>query len=264
MTTPGMPNVRMAMDFVTAAGDAVERARLQFLLAGERPAPVVVAQLFAGQRPDGGWSPFWAEDDGSLDATCFRLARAEQLGLGPWEGAVAHAIAFLALRQADDGSWEEATDVAGVAPPWVKPGDLPARLYLTANCGSWSALMGGADAAGRAADVLQAHMDSEGRLPGFLHTHWLAGSLWYALGRREAAERVFGYLGSRVDEMAASQLAWLVTATRAAGVSTDHPLVREAIAALALLQEDDGRWRSDDGATQGVHTTLEALRALLP
>ncbi len=53
-------NRQAAIAFVRSTGDRVEQARLRHLLDGERPKPAVIQQLFAGQREDGGWSPFWA------------------------------------------------------------------------------------------------------------------------------------------------------------------------------------------------------------
>ncbi|MDP9374612.1 MAG: squalene--hopene cyclase, partial [Chloroflexota bacterium] len=113
----------LAVEFVGRHGDDVERARLRHLLAGASPPPAVVAALLAGQRADGGWPPFWAPDYSSLDATCFRLARAEALGLTTTEPALAGAVRFLADRQRADGGWEEDAAVREVAPPWAAPGD---------------------------------------------------------------------------------------------------------------------------------------------
>lgn len=149
-------NLEKAVAFVKSQGNEVEQARLNYVLRDEQPSPDVVARLFARQRPDGGWSPFWASDYTSLDATCFRLAQAEQLGLTESENAVARAIHFLVHRQSPDGSWEEDKRVAGLAPPWVTPGDLSAKLYLTANCGLWTALLGNPEnRAEKAAGYLQ-------------------------------------------------------------------------------------------------------------
>ena len=94
-----------AVAFVLDNGDTVERARLRHLLMAEPAPPEVRDPLFAGQRTDGGWPPFWAPGYSSLDATCFRLAEAEQLGLEADVPAVARAARFLCERQGDDGSW---------------------------------------------------------------------------------------------------------------------------------------------------------------
>lgn len=256
-------NPEKAIAFVKRDGNDVECARLGVLLEAKEPSREIIARLFADQRPDGGWAPFWAQDYSSLDATCFRLAQAEQLGIGEAEPAIRRAVAFLAERQVSDGSWQEDDSVAGVAPPWTTPGQLPATLYLTANCGLWLALLSDeVDLASRAAAYLQEHLGDDGQLPGFLHTHWLAGAMWHKLRRQEPAERAFTYLSERIGDLASSNLSWLITTLSAAGVPAHHNLVSDAASLLARAQEDDGRWRSEDGPAQDVHATLEALRAI--
>jgi hypothetical protein len=168
------------------------------------------------------------------------------------------AVQFLANRQSPDGSWEEEEKVVDLAPPWVKPGELHARLYLTANCGFWLALSSIAKReAEKAAGYLEPHLDEQGRIPGFWHTHWLAGGLWHKLGWQEPAGCVFGHLSQEVERLAASNLAWLITTLGAAGVASSHPLVVEAASLLEQNQQEDGRWQSEDGAGQDVHATLE-------
>ena len=256
-------NWQAAITFVTARGSSTEQARLRYLLDGERPTPEVVHQLLSGQREDGGWSPFWATDYSSLDATCFRLAQAEQLGLTANEAAIDHALAFLAQRQHDDGSWEEEEHVAVFAPPWSTPGDLAARLYLTANCGFWSAILADTSAnAQRAAVYLQAHLNEDDYLPTFLHARWLAGGLWYRLHWQMEAQQIFNYLQQQLPTLLASNLAWLMTTLLLAGVPMTEPLIEQAASLLAQSQEQDGRWPSEDGPERDVHATLEAMRAL--
>lgn len=178
-----MVNVESALAFVAHQGNRAEQARLKYLVAQETPLPTVISQLLAGQRDDGGWSPFWATDYSSLDATCFRLAQSEQLGINHSHAAVTRAVKFLAVRQQSDGSWEEDTAAAAGAPRWVKPGDVAARLYLTANCSFWLAMSGEPAGATKAAACLQAHLDKNGHMPSFPHTHWLAAGVWYRLNR---------------------------------------------------------------------------------
>src|SRR5688500_20035141 len=76
-----------AIGFVESHADPSERERLRALLAGEKPSEATADAVLAGQRADGGYAPFWAPDYSGLDATCFRLALAEQLGVTP---AAAH------------------------------------------------------------------------------------------------------------------------------------------------------------------------------
>lgn len=255
-------NIQAAIAFVRANGEPVEQARLDYLLNGEPPDPAIIRQLFAGQRTDGGWNPFWAPDYSSLDATCFRLAQAEQFGMAAQEPAVRDALTFLEHRQRDDGSWEEEEAVAQLAPPWAAPGNLAARLYLTANCGFWLATsIEGRINADQAADYLQNHLDSDGQLPTFLHAHWLAGGLWYSLDRKEA-KRVFNYLERHLPVLPASNLAWLLSTLLLAGVQPSESIIKQAASLLEQLQKQDGRWTSEDGPERDVHATLEALHIL--
>jgi len=255
-------NIEKAIIFIRNNGNEVEHARLNYILANERPSEEVTADLFANQRSDGGWPPFWANDYSSLDATCFRLAQAEQLGITEAETAVNRAVKFLIKRQSPDGSWEEDEKDADSAPPWAKPGELAAKLYLTANCGLWLALFGNPDTRVlKAADYLQTHLDQNGHLPSFLHAHWLAGGLWYKLNW-QASTQIFDYLSMRIGDLSTSNLSWLITTMCAAGVPASHQLVDNAARLLEQSQNADGYWESEDGSNQNVHATLEALRAL--
>ena len=223
--------------------------------------------MLGGQRADGGWAPFWAPNYSGLDATCFRLALAEQLGVRDGQ-CVARALAFIRARQLPDGTWQEAPppDAAASVPPWLVAGDPAAILYLTANCGYWLAVLGGADFADpamAAADALERDLAEDGKLPGFAHTHWLAAGLFHHAGRPLAADRVLARVRTALlPDASPGSLAWLLTTLAAAGVPAHHPTVRGAIQRLGRVQEPDGRWKSDDGPARDVHTTLEALRAL--
>jgi hypothetical protein len=252
-----------AVEFVDTHGDEVERARLRYLLYEEAPSPSIEDVLFAGQRPDGGWAPFWSPDYSSIDATCYRIAQAEQLGLikAP---PVARAIEFLQRRQRGDGSWEEDLAVRDAAPPWAVPGDPAARVYLTANAGYWMARLAGASrCTDRAVAVLHEHLDQYGKLPTFPHAHWLAAGCLYAANQHAIAESIMGYLErAMIDSLPASNLGWLSITLLGAGVPPAQPLIARASTRLREMQQPDGRWLSEDGSSRDVHATLEALRAL--
>lgn len=252
-----------AVAFVRTYGTTSELSRLRFLVDGTYPNAEEEAVILAGQRTDGGWSPFWAADYSSVDATCFRLAQAEQGGAPPEHEAIQRGARFLLDRQRTDGSWEEADTVADAAPPWAMPGDLAARLYLTANCSYWLArLLPREEAARRGADTLDASLDESGQMPTFLHAHWLAAGAWYRLGQRDLAERVLASLSDHLDETTpASSLSWLITCLRAVDVPADHPAILKALSLLKAGQRADGGWTSEDGPVADVHATLEALRA---
>ena len=108
--------VNAAVAYVNERGTAVERARLRYLLYGESAPTDVREQFERGQRGDGGWSPPWATEYSSVDATCFQLAQADQLGFDRRSPLFIDAVRFLAERQRADGYWEEETEVADAAP----------------------------------------------------------------------------------------------------------------------------------------------------
>jgi hypothetical protein len=261
-------NPSTAALFVEQRGDPVQRARLRYVYSGQQPTAEALRLMLAGQRADGGWQAPWAPNYSSIDATCYRLAQAEQLGLGAGEPALMSALHFLVHRQQADGAWEEAPDLSSVAPAWAVPGSREARLYLTANSGYWLARLSPAsmgslrESAGRAARYLVTYLAGRDRLPSFLQADWLAAGLWQFLGRADLANRAYTFLESRVPEMPASNLAWLIVALRGAGVATSHALLAAAGARLAELQAADGHWPGEDGPNGDVNVTLDALYAL--
>lgn len=251
-----------AVQFVIEQGNNLERSRLRFLLDKVQPDTDLLAQFTTSQRPDGGWSPFWATDYSSVDATCYHLTQADQLGLDQQAPVVQRAIDFSLSRQREDGSWQEESTVAESAPPWAVPGDLAATLYLTANSGYWLTRFASDDDSTKRAAAYLLDNCTDGQLPSFLHTHWLAAALWYSLGEQAAAEQTLAHLQSQIATMSADNLAWLVTTVRTVAVPATHPLLTAAIARLTEQQQADGHWHSDDGPAFHVHVTLEALRAL--
>lgn len=261
-------NPSAAQEWVTHRGDTAQQARLLYIVNGVRPSPEVLRQVLAGQRADGGWQSSWAPDYSSIDATCYRLAQAEQFGLAATDPALIRTLHFLAQRQQADGAWEEAPDLSSMAPPWALPGSREARLYLTANSAYWLARLAPTEmgslreCAGRAANYLSLYLGGRDRLPSFLQADWLAAGMWLCLGRAELSNPIYGFLESRVPEIQASGLAWLIATLRGAGLAPDHPLLAAATARLAGLQAEDGHWPSEDGPTHDVDATLDALYAL--
>lgn len=250
-------DIDRAVVYIRLHGNVFEGNSLDWLLGeGLLLSAEQEQQFFAGQRSDGGWPPFWASDYSSLDATCYRLAQADRLQMSVWNPEFKHAVAFLRSRQRTDGSWEEDEAVGELAPRWAKPGELATRLYLTANCG-WrlaiSTSNGGAfvstdAAAQRAGRYLEQHVQPEGSLPLFLHTHWLAAGLWIRLGNETLANRTLDYLAAHMhDDGPASSLAWALTTLAGIGIDPDHALIQRATTLLISQQRTDSRWKVRTG-----------------
>jgi hypothetical protein len=264
-----MADIDGAIGYVVAHGDPVDRARLSYLRSGIEPPPEVLAKVEMGDAPAGGWPAFWAGDIASVDATCFRLAELDDLGALDREPA-RKALAWLASRQRPDGTWEEDASLADAAPPWARPGDPEARLYLTANAGFWLAVTGPTDASSgphaevvaRAVQAYRAAMHEDGSWPSYLVAGWLGGALLYHAGWFYEAAQIQVILAERVPDMTAADVAWLGAAMRRAGMSGDDWLLTAARKRLTETQRSDGGWESDDGPAFDVHTTLTAIRAL--
>ncbi len=261
-------NSSLAAVFVEQRGDPVQRARLRYIYQGQPATPEALRQLLAGQRPDGGWQSAWSPNYSSIDATCLALFQAEQLGLGAAEPALLASLHFLVRRQQADGAWEEAPDLSSVAPPWALPGSREARLYLTASSGYWLARLAPADmgslreSANRASNYLLLYLGGRDRLSSFIQADWLAAGLWQCLGRTDLTSRLLVFLATRLPEMPAGHLAWLIVTLRGAGLEAAQPLLVAAGERLAGLQAQDGHWPSEEGTSRDVDETLDALYAL--
>lgn len=256
-------DLQQAIDYVQRHGTHVERARLRYLLYGE-PAPDEVREsMERSQRGDGGWAPFWSPEYSALDATCYQLAMADQLGIDNRSLMVVDAIRFLAERQHLDGSWEEDPAEAENAPVWARPGDTAAGLYITANCAFWVAMTGLVPSAAHdAATYLSFHVGENGALPSFPHAHWLAAAVWHRLGMDDEAGKALAYLRGRVPELSAGNLAWMILALHQGGVAAGDEAVSAAADRLVDLHAPAGHWPSDEEANNAVHVTIEAIRAL--
>ncbi|MCB8981895.1 MAG: hypothetical protein H6657_31195 [Ardenticatenaceae bacterium] len=257
-----MINRERAIRFVQQNGSDVELARLRYLLHGERPSANIVQQLFGGQQEDGGFAPFWAQGYSSIDATCYRLAQAEQLGLDTNTSEIVDALRFLLWRQAADGRFTEHISVADSAPPWAAPGDLAAELYLTANAGFWLAFWHFTSAAEEAGRFLARHLDeAHHQLPSFTQAQWLACGLAWKLGQDELVDHLASHLYAQLPG-SAGELTWMLVTLNSIGFPADRGVILAGAVRLARMQAEDGRFPNDEG--QDVHTTLEALRALGP
>ncbi len=259
-----LSDLQPAIDFVQRHGTPVERARLRHILFSEPAPDDVREQLERSQRGDGGWAPFWAPDYSSLDATCYQLAQADQLGLDRRSLLVVDAARFLVGRQRPDGSWEEDPAEGAAAPIWATPGDTAAGLYVTANCGFWLAVTGLVPSAAHdAAIYLSFHLGENGSLPSFPHAHWLATALWQNQGMDDEAAKGLAYLRERVPVLSAGNLAWMIIALRQGGVDADNDAMGEALDRLVGLRLPEGHWPSDEAADNATHVTIEAIKARL-
>ncbi len=259
------------MGYVVAHGDAVERARLSYLRTGQRPDQQVIDRIVAGQTEAGGWSASSDVTIGSIDATCFRLNELDDLG-GLRGEPVDRALAWLAGGQRQDGTWQEAAELAAEAPAWALPGDPEATLYLTALAGFWMTLAEleahphldvparhGPTLAAAAGWVVQ-QIRPDGTWPSFLAAGWHAAGLLHGQQFFYESARVQLVLGDRLPDMSPADLASMAAALRRVNLGDDW-LLQSARKRLGETQRTDGGWDSAEGPNFDVNTTLTVLRA---
>jgi hypothetical protein len=253
----------MQISYVEKHGNPVEKARLAFLLNGTSPSKQVIQEFFAGQGEDGGWPAKWSHNLSSLDATCFHLAQAEQLGLAGSDKSILAAIRFLVRHQSLDGSWDKDASISRYAPERLKPGALETRLYLTANCGFWVAYYSGRDnSVPRAMGFLMRYLEESGCLPSSLQANWMSAGLWLRMRRYEIADKVITACKTHMEGMTASSLAWMGVTLIIGRMRRKHPLIQMAADKLLALRQPGDYWESEDGRQWNSHTTIEALRVL--
>lgn len=261
-------NLTQAVSVVEGKGTDLEKARLRWVLDAVEPEPAVPAFLAALQNADGGFPLAMVRGNPTtVDSTLTALWWMEEMGLlgSPSAG---QAYAHLLAVQEEDGGWDEDPSLAQhELPPWVRVGDLAARLYLTAYAAYWLGRRGSPvrPAFLRALEFLRPHQDEAGRLQGYLHTTWLASSAFLLAGPpyTDPAQRGVQYLAGRpLSSWEASQLAWALSCLGAAGLPADHPFVAQGLAVLLERQQADGSWASEDGQEYAVSATVQVLRVL--
>ena len=173
------------VSFVEENGTDLEKARFRRLFLGVAPEPAVVRTLTSLQNDDGGFPcRMTAGNPSSVNDTLRALNWLDELGMleSPEAG---RAFRYLLSIQKGDGAWDETPAATRYGtPPWATPGELNARLYLTAQSAYWFAVRGHrAEAAfEEALGFLLQHREDTGRFPGFLHTTWIATSAFTMAG----------------------------------------------------------------------------------
>jgi hypothetical protein len=257
-----------SISFIEENGTDLEKARTRYILYGAKPEPDVVQPFIELQNADGGFPFGLAQGNPStLNSTQVALLRLDELGMLDSSTADG-AFKYTLKSQRDDGGWDEDASIAEHdPPPWARPGALDARVYLSSQSAFWLAVGGFRSHPGfhRSLDFLREHQEGSGRFQGFLHSTWIAtsvflmaGSQYAEIARKGLEALVTEPLSGWVD----SQISWALHCLGAAGLPKDNPFVEKGLVELARRRGIDGRWISEDGEARTVGAVIETLKVL--
>lgn len=261
-------DITKSVVFIEEKGTELEKARVKHILYGQEPERDVIWQFTGLQNNDGGFPFDMVQGNlSTVDNTLVALSWMDELGLLKSSSAD-KAIGYLVMMQKDDGGWDEDLSIMQYAlPPWISPGDLRTRLYLSAYAAYWLAVRGSVThpAFQKALEFLLQHQDECGRFRGYLHTTWIATSVFLMAGSQysEVVEKGLQALEKKpLVEWEASQIAWALDCLGKAGLQGNHPFIKECLAELINRQRPNGSWSSEDGEAFAVGATIGALKVL--
>jgi len=261
-------NITSAIDSVEKHGKPLEKARLNDNLYETIPNATVLLPFLQLQNTDGGF-PFGLMPGrlSMVDTTLTALWWLDELGM--LNSVTADlTLEYLITAQKEDGGWDEDPAVSQYElPPWITPGDLRSRLYLSAYAAFWLAVRDGQKlpAFQKALSFLLKGQESSGRLYGYLHSTWIgASALFMAEERyRSAADRcVMALMKIPFSEWADSQIAWALDCLSHANLEANHLFIAQGLEALYRRQGADGSWASEDGEAFSVSATIQVIRVL--
>ena len=255
--------------FIEEKGTALEKARFAWLFHGVEPAAEVIRSLTELQNVDGGFPGRFAIgcSTSTVNDTLRALWWLDDLGLLS-SAAASQAFNYLQEVQEEDGGWGEVPAATQMdVPPWASPGDLRAKLYLSAQTAFWFAVGGRQQhpTFGRVLAFLLQHQEESGRFYGFLHTTWIATAVFALAGEDYAivVERGLRALAARpLSEWVDSQISWALGDLGRAGLPAEEPFIQACLTELERRYQAQGRWVSEDGEAFAVNATLGALSAL--
>jgi squalene cyclase len=255
-----------AISYVHVNGSNLEIARLRHILYGEVPEASVVRPFLELQSNRGGFPLHMQEDNPeTVDSTLTALWWLDGMGMlrAP---AGQKALEFLRLTQLEDGGWDEDASIERFdPPPWIHPGDLNTKLYLSAYACYWLASAGYLSdrVLGRGMDFLLPHQKESGMFSGYVHTTWIAASVCLMAGLTEPTSKSLqALLDWPISDWEDSQIAWALDCLHRGGIERNHALIEKLLARLEMSQKPDGQWASEDGEASAVSATIEVLKVV--
>ncbi|OGO20089.1 MAG: hypothetical protein A2Z14_04690 [Chloroflexi bacterium RBG_16_48_8] len=260
-------DITKSIHFIEENGSDIEKVRLRHILYDAIPNPEILHPFLELQNGDGGFphSKIKGYPSTTID-TLNALWWMEELGM-LHSSSSEKAFIYLIDAQLEDGGWDENPPLSQEnLPPWIVPGSLHTRHYLSAYSAFWLAIKGfhSFPAFRMALDYLDTHFLEKTLFKGFLHTTWIASSLFLMAGEPYIEAAMSGLqilIRKPKSEWEDSQLAWALDCLGKAGLPRKHPFVQMGIKELIRRQAPDGSWSSEDGQVFVVNGTIAALKA---
>jgi squalene cyclase len=261
-------DITRSVEYIEVHGTILEKARIRYILYNQKPDDKIIQNLVRLQNTDGGF-PFNLIEGrlSTINKSSVGLLWLEELGY--LDSVYADRVAdYLLLMQCDDGGWDEDPAILQYdLPPWITPGDLKTRAYLSSISVYWLLIKGfrGLPPVVKALAYLRDLQDDTGRFFGYLHTNWIATSVFFLAGPNYlvTAEKGLDSLkDSPLPDWEASQIAWALECLGKAGLKAHHPLIDQLVAELIKRRRPDGTWTSEDGASFTCGAVIGVLKAL--
>jgi hypothetical protein len=265
--TGGSVDITKSISFVEQNGSEIEKARLRHILYGATAKSEILQPFINLQNGDGGFplnrvkgqlstindslnALWWMEDLGILGSTTSEKT-----------------IQYLFDTQLEDGGLDEDPIISSEdLPEWIIPGELLTRHYLSAYSSYWLAIMNyrANPAYLLSLDFLDTHLDEGTLFQGYLHTTWMASSVFLMAGEAYNEAAMIGMqtlLCQPKSRWKDSQLSWALDCLGKAGLAKEHPFIQMGIKELMLRQSADGSWSSEGGPAFTINGTIAALKA---
>ncbi len=261
-----MIDVQKAMDFIRDNGNELEMARLNNTFGQDFDSNMVLQGFSELQNPDGGF-PFGDKPGfpSCLSNTAQAVHVLQELGLD--DSNIAKAAINYFLEMQHKGFWPENEKIAPLGPPiWDMPGDDKVTLWLTADITDLLLRSGyPREKLSQAAEFIRNHQAPDGKFMGYIHTTWVALSVFGKKGLDDEAimYEALAYLEkTELEDWDAACIAWCLDCMKVGEVASDSPLWGKLTIKLAELQDENGSWPSEDGEhlkTRNVNSVLAAL-----
>ena len=263
-----MVDILKSITFIGENGSILEKDRISIILNGTNPSQDAVLDFIQLQNSDGGF-PFGMIQGNisTINETTVAMWWMEELDLLSSTTAEM-AYTYLLSKQMEDGGWDEDQQIVQFdLPPWMQPGDLKTRLYLSAYAAYWLAVGGyqATPAFRKAIHFLLRHQEPSGRVYGYLHNTWIASGVFLMAGDRYTKMASLGIqslAGIPLSEWDDSQIAWAVDCLSRGGLPKKHPFIETCLDQLFHRQKADGSWASEDGEGSAVGATIQVLKVM--